>query len=381
MSYVLAIEPHHGQANILRNSVSARTRARLTLVESMDAAMTAIDDEVPNLVILNALIPPHEESRLIARLRNLPNATAPEVLFIPALARPEAQPKRTIIDRFRNRGVRSTGCCPSAFADQLAAYLREWRPDESFALVSLTPGVDGAERRVASRFERVDWARVRIDGAVVDVVDLSLTGAQILSSKVLQPGKSVEVLLSGEADGIRCEAGIVWSGFEIIGAAAAPSVRAGINFKDADRRVLERLYLQRIRSLSTRRLRAPEEDVAPADTTSIVRRPDPRRPRAERQESEDAPWLSTVRLPWGYDARPLNISNTGVLLESGSKVTPGTVVELDLCGPEWRMAVQARFVRSEVAHVNGLGVKYHIAAEFKKRLEFPAPPRIVRRNP
>ena len=123
MSYVLAIEPHQEQASLLRDNLAVRTRTKLTLVDSMDAAMTAIDDEVPNLVILNALIPPQEETRLIARLRELTQATAPQVLFIPALARPETlPPRRMLFDRFRSRTVQPAGCNPSAFADQVSAY-------------------------------------------------------------------------------------------------------------------------------------------------------------------------------------------------------------------------------------------------------------------
>jgi CheY-like chemotaxis protein len=378
MSYVLAIEPHQEQASLLRDNIGVGTPTRLTLVDSMDAAMTAIDDEVPDLVILNALIPPHEETRLVARLRALPQATAPQILFTPALARPETcQPRRTLVDRFRKRDVPPAGCNPSAFADQISAYL--------LTLPSGSAGSEsaGSNRRVAARSGSVDWANVRIDGAVVDVVDLSLGGAQIVSSRVLPPGKSVQVWLRSEAEAIRCEAEIVWSGFEIIGEGEAPSVRAGINFINADRGALERLYVERNQPRAFRRLHTQKtEPTAAENAPSILRRPpDPRRPRAERRECGDVPWLSTVRLPWGVDARVLNISNTGMLLESGSRVVTGSVVELDLRGPEWTIAVQARFVRSEVASVKSLGVKYHVAAEFKRRFEFPESHRTLRENP
>lgn len=106
---------------------------------------------------------------------------------------------------------------------------------------------------------------------------------------------------------------------------------------------------------------------------------DRRRPRAERREHGDVPWLLTVKVPWG-EARPLNISSTGLLLESGSKVTAGSVAELKLCGPEWQIAVTACFVRSDVALVSGLGVKYHLAAAFEKPLEFPGPSPISQRG-
>jgi hypothetical protein len=198
-------------------------------------------------------------------------------------------------------------------------------------------------------------------------------------------------MLSSEADAIRCEAGIVWSSFEIIGSTQAPSVRAGINFKHADRSALARLYSERSLPRGSRRphaernlelgmpasvTEADDQTTATQGTSSIVREPvDRRRPRAERRERGDVPWLSTVKLPWGLDARPLNISSTGLLLESGSKITPGSVAELKLHGPEWQIAIPACFVRSEVALVNGLGVKYRAAAAFENRLEFPGPRR------
>ena len=252
-----------------------------------------------------------------------------------------------------------------------------------------TPGRTGAERREAARLERVEWARVLIDGVAVDMVDLSLTGAQVVSSMVMQPGGSVEVMLSSGANAIRCEAGVVWSGFEIIESTQAPSVRAGLTFKDATHDAIERLYFERSQPRGSRRphaernvewgmnasVRNADDHTAatsPRGGSSIVLRPvDRRRPRADRQERGDVPWLSSVKLPWALDARLLNISNTGLLLESGSKVTPGSVAELTLCGPEWQLGVQACFVRSEVADVNVAGVKYHTAVAFEKRLDFP----------
>jgi hypothetical protein len=163
---------------------------------------------------------------------------------------------------------------------------------------------------------------------------------------------------------------VVWGAIEINDATDAPCYRAGINFRDADVNVLERLLAERNEPLSA----APDDaDASQAGGSSIVRgTARGARPRAERRRRTDVPWLSTVKLPWGTDARLLNISTTGVLLEAGVKVTPGTVTELKLCGPEWEIAVAAHFVRSEVADVDGVGVKYHLAAMFDTRLEFPA---------
>jgi CheY-like chemotaxis protein len=89
---------------------------------------------------------------------------------------------------------------------------------------------------------------------------------------------------------------------------------------------------------------------------------------ARRNTRGDVPWLSAVKLPWGADLNLINISRTGLLVESGSKLTPGITTELHLTGPSTNLLVKARFVRSEVACVNNLGVRYFAAAAFEKEL-------------
>src|SRR5262249_12916906 len=58
-----------------------------------------------------------------------------------------------------------------------------------------------------------------------------------------------------------------------------------------------------------------------------------RRLRAHRWERSDLPWLSSVKLPWGLEVRLLNISSSGVLVESGSKLAAGSVLAFHLSGP------------------------------------------------
>jgi hypothetical protein len=92
------------------------------------------------------------------------------------------------------------------------------------------------------------------------------------------------------------------------------------------------------------------------------------------------PWLS-VKLPWGLKGRLINISSTGLLLESGSKLTPGSVTELTLCGPGTELAVAVSFVRSELAEIDRLSVKYHTAVTFKEPLKLLEPPAAPPRDP
>ncbi len=102
------------------------------------------------------------------------------------------------------------------------------------------------------------------------------------------------------------------------------------------------------------------------ESLAIFRNPTERRSRAERWEKADVPWLSTVMLPWGLEVRLLNISSTGLLIESGSKLAPGNVTELKLCGADTELVIPVSFVRSEVGTVDHLGVRYRTAATFEK---------------
>lgn len=282
MSYVLAIESSRGQAEVLLQDVGSMVGRKVRIVDSMGAATQAIDEEVPHLVLVSALMPPHEERELFARLQDVPRGTAPQILILPSLGSPEIECRKlTLFGRPRNRNVRPARCDPSVFADQVLTYLDEAdrrSKDASLrhpatpvplavppaSLVSravppaslVSPAVppaglvppavkNEADRRAGVRLERLDWAKARIDGAAVELVDLSFTGAQVLAPIVLRPGRSVQVLLSREAHLIHCEAGIVWGGFEIAGAQKAPCYRAGMHFREADQSAIERFYFLR----------------------------------------------------------------------------------------------------------------------------------------
>ena len=100
----------------------------------------------------------------------------------------------------------------------------------------------------------------------------------------------------------------------------------------------------------------------PAATAAALRH------RAERMPQRE-PQLWVVRLPWGTEVDMVNISRTGVLLESGSKLTPGVTLELQVKGMGQSRIIPARFIRSAIARVDRLGVRYHAAAQFEQPLD------------
>jgi hypothetical protein len=105
------------------------------------------------------------------------------------------------------------------------------------------------------------------------------------------------------------------------------------------------------------------------ESPSIFRKSSVPSPRAQRRNPADVPSVSSVKFPWGLEARLLNISRTGLLFESGTRIPADSCEQLTLCGPGTEIHVPSCFVRSEVAIVSGLGVKYHIAVMFSTPLE------------
>jgi chorismate mutase len=75
---------------------------------------------------------------------------------------------------------------------------------------------------------------IRIDGKVGLLVNLSTSGAQVLSQKALAENRVVKLVLPGDEAPIECRGSVVWTGVEP-GAAGRPRVyRAGISFIGAD---------------------------------------------------------------------------------------------------------------------------------------------------
>ena len=96
---------------------------------------------------------------------------------------------------------------------------------------------------------------------------------------------------------------------------------------------------------------------------------------ALRKGRGDVPWLSGIKVSWGAELQLINISSTGVLVETGSKFAPGSTTNLHLSGPETNLVVPVRFIRSDVARIDGLGVRYRAAAAFAQEVDLgrPAP--------
>ena len=352
---LLAIEPRRDAAAVLRGLVDERIDGNLTVVDSIGAAVAAINRRVPELILVSPLLAPKDEAELFARLRALPDGRFVQTLITPLLAPAEPPAKRT---RFRFRPApKPAGCAPSVFADHMQIYLE--RAQHLKALAAADADRAAAERRSTRRVAHPDDSIVTIDGSPVELVDLSVTGVQVLSPALLVPGRLVPVAFETNRDTIRCLAAVVWGEFDVAAATREPRYRAGMALRLTDPRLLERM-----------RLPVPPGYLAPGAPGSLIRpRCGPVRPRAPRHETAAVPAMSTIKSPMGAEMCVVNISRSGVLVETSSKFAPGTVCELQLGSGETAVTVRARFIRSDVASVDRRGVKYHAAATFEKQIE------------
>jgi CheY-like chemotaxis protein len=132
--------------------------------------------------------------------------------------------------------------------------------------------------------------------------------------------------------------------------------------------------------LSTRRTLLLEAGkppgVAPTPTMSLVHfgeelPADERkwRSRARRWNVDELPWLSSIQLAWGASTFPrlrlLNISSTGLLLESSAPLTQGNKAGFWLAGSDHEhLIVHASVVRADPLAEDRSETKYVVAATF-----------------
>jgi CheY-like chemotaxis protein len=131
VSLVLALEPDPKQAAVLKQVVRDRVGAQFVLADSKDAALAAITERVPDLILVTTLLSPRDESELTDRLRDLEGAEHLQTLTIPLLAvsGSAAEPKkkrRGLLSAFTSdteAPAAPSGCDPAVFADEIRNYI------------------------------------------------------------------------------------------------------------------------------------------------------------------------------------------------------------------------------------------------------------------
>jgi hypothetical protein len=93
--------------------------------------------------------------------------------------------------------------------------------------------------RRAPRYAVPSACEALVNGASTALVDVSVAGAQLISSEVLRPAQQVRVVLAGESDGIKLQGAIAWSMFERSRETGTTYYRIGVEFADPEPQVLE----------------------------------------------------------------------------------------------------------------------------------------------
>ena len=97
--------------------------------------------------------------------------------------------------------------------------------------------VDYRGTRRAKRYRMIAGTEVQVDGASAEVIDLSVIGAQIVSTSALRPQQRVRITLADDGGVVRVNAAVAWASFEI--PKSTPRYRAGIEFTDAQAAAIE----------------------------------------------------------------------------------------------------------------------------------------------
>ena len=117
--------------------------------------------------------------------------------------------------------------------------------EQGIGLQAASHPLEGAGTRGAMRFAMKVDVEVVVDGERSQLVNLSITGAQLVLPSRLQPRHSVRLTLVDEKSQKRYSALVAWSTLEI--APSAVNYRAGVSFVDPDVTAIEAFCLRNAR--------------------------------------------------------------------------------------------------------------------------------------
>ena len=102
------------------------------------------------------------------------------------------------------------------------------------------PAPQTTNTRRVPRFPLVDQLAMKVDGKQTSLIDMSVMGAQVLSTPQLRPSQRLKITLPDEGGSLLAvSAWVAWSAFEIPAHAPRPYYRAGVEFTDAAAQALE----------------------------------------------------------------------------------------------------------------------------------------------
>jgi PilZ domain-containing protein len=125
MSWLLVVQPDSAQADVLREALLAHTSEDVVVADSLDNALSVIDQDIPDIVLLPPLIPAAVEEYVISYLGTIPGARHVRILGIPVLEHSDNAQRRTrsLIPWRRPQEPLTPGCDPGLFTQVVIDYL------------------------------------------------------------------------------------------------------------------------------------------------------------------------------------------------------------------------------------------------------------------
>jgi hypothetical protein len=343
MTRILAIEPNPERAQALRQLVHDRLGAEVVLAESTSAAIAAMTQQAADLILTSILLPPNDDSQLTNYLRECDQAGKVPVLLIP----PVIEDHQTLMPKtWWSRLARSRKGSPP------------WPPYDPEA-------VAGRIRDAVAPILSMDEVESLVDDGQ-SACDQLGKAPVLLIPPVIEDHQTLTPK-TWWSRLVRSRNGSPpWPPYdpEAIAGRIRDAVAPALSMDE----VASALSMDEVASL------VDDGQSAPATVTALVcfdKTPKNGRPRAERWAHADLPWLSSVNLSTGRKVNLLNISSSGILIDSEYKLTPGRSTEFQLWGPYKQLIVAARIVRSEES-TSGRRNRYRTAAAFDFKVDLKA---------
>lgn len=193
-------------------------------------ALQAILERRPPLIVLERLFAATPRgAALINRIKTDPQLAHAQVRvmshtgdYMRHIARAAAGAPATVVDQGAAGAVPGAAAAPAGVATAEASRALDWQGTRRAPRHRIKAGVE-----------------IQLDGNPVSLVDLSAVGAQVLSGTILRPNQKVRVTIPQDDTPVRCRGTIAWAKFELPKPTAPPVYRAGVEFLDADRAVVD----------------------------------------------------------------------------------------------------------------------------------------------
>lgn len=198
----------------LRVQLRAQPNARVFSDSDFLLALNTIMADIPKVIVLDPeFAATSRGAALVARVKADPRLSGSQIR---ALVRPGA-----------NKPAHDE---PMAMnAEQIPAALQP---------------LDHCGTRHAARFVMKDGTEARINGTPARLVNLSVTGAQVLAPIRLRPAEGVRLVLIDDSAALRLAGVIAWATLEISPKETGQCYRYGIEFRNSDAKKLEKYCLR-----------------------------------------------------------------------------------------------------------------------------------------